>query len=253
MKKILLSILLIISLSSCHHENKNPINISDKKITSEFLKEKLYQWNIELSKLWLTEIPDLSKLMTWVLADEVTSISLMSNQITEIDWAKFLWFPNLKEINFSFNQIKSTEWIWELKNLKLLYFVDLWSNWLSDLSWLENLTQIKELILNFNEIENISVLKSLKNLTNLQLAHNKILDISDLSNLINLITLKVEFNQISNISAILKNKEMQLELFTAKYNLLDEKITNKLYEINIQNIEMLEWNTKIKITKEYSE
>lgn len=257
MKKIILYILLIFWLSSCIFEEKKPVlNESDKKITTEFLKERIFQWNLELSNLWLSQIPDFSKTilsetMTWTLADEITSISFMSNKITKINWENLLWFPNLKEINFSFNEIKSTKWIGILKDLRILNFVNLSQNWLSDLSEIKNLTQIKELNLNFNEIKTVWKLKWLKNLTNLQLAHNKLIDISQLSELKNLLILKVEFNEISDISKILENKEMQLELFTTKYNLLDKKISDKIYEINIKNMEIKNWEEKMKIVLNY--
>lgn len=259
MKKIILSILLIFSFSSCSlqsEKNEKPTSNNNEnevkqEIDIEFLKEKLYLWHLELSNIWLSEIPDFPKLMTWTLADEVTSISLMRNKITKIDWEKLSWFLNLKELNLSFNQIKSTDWIQTLENMKILNYIDLQKNWLEDLSWIEKLTQIKELILNFNNVENVSYLKWLNNLENLQIAHNKVSDISELSNLTNLKTLKIEFNKISDISKILDNKEMKLEILTAKFNLLPEEVTDKLYEINIKNIEKEEWEEKLKIVEEY--
>jgi Leucine-rich repeat (LRR) protein len=75
-------------------------------------------------------------------------------------------------------------------------------------------------------------LEKLENLSYLELAHNKLTNIDNLSDLNNLLTLKIEFNQITNINKILNNKDSKLEMFTMKFNQIDEKIVNAIEENN---------------------
>jgi hypothetical protein len=56
--------------------------------------------------------------------------------------------------------------------------------------------------------------------------------IDSLSALNNLLTLKIEFNKITNVNKILNNKNSKLEMFTIKFNQIEEKIVNAVEENN---------------------
>lgn len=243
MKKIfiLIAFLSLLTLSSCV-KNLNPfLSEGDKNISTEFLKEKVYLWNLDLSWLWLTEIPDLQEYLTWSLADSVTSISLSANEIETIEWEKFDTFLNLKELNLSFNNIKNTEWIEEIKS-KILYKLDLTKSWVEKINWISKLTSLNKLFLSFNNIKEVEWLEKLQDLTYLELAHNELKNIDNLSLLNKLLTLKIEFNQIKNVDKILNNKEWKLEMFTMKFNKINKKIVDAV-EMNNQKVYELR-NTK---------
>lgn len=235
MKKIflILSIFSLFTFSSCEKISNPFQNLSewDKKISAEFLEEKTYQWNLDLSWLWLTQIPDFPKYLTWSRADEVTSISLNANEISKIDWEKFENFLNLKELNLSFNNIKNTEWIEKIPS-QLLWKLELTKSWVEKIEWISELKNLRELYLSFNNIENVEWLENLTNLNYLELAHNQLTNIDNLSNLDELLTLKIEFNQIENVDSLLNNIDWKLEMFTMKFNKIDEKIVEVVEENN---------------------
>jgi len=238
LKKIflLISFFSLITLSSCEKfsDFKNPfqkLSESDKNISSEFLKEKIYQWNLDLSWLWLTQIPELSKYLTWTTADSITSISLAANKISDIDWEKFKNFLNLKELNLAFNQIKNTDWIEKIPS-KILSKLDLTKSWIEKIDWIPELKTLNELFLSFNKIKNVEWLENLKNLNYLELAHNQLTNIDNLSELNKVKTLKIEFNQILNVDKILNNEKSKLEMFTMKFNKIDQKIVDAVEKNN---------------------
>jgi len=247
---LLTAILSLFSLSSCEKisnlESKissNIPNISnpfhklsewDKKISKEFLNEKTYQWNIDLSWLWLTKIPDFPKYLTWTNADKITSISLNANKIIKIDWEKFKNFLNLKELDLSFNQIKNTKWIDKIPS-KILSKLELTKSWVEKIDWIWKLKSLNQLFLSFNKIEKTEWLENLKNLQYLELTHNKLENIDNLADLNNLTDLKIEFNKIKNVDKILNNEKSKLQMFTMKFNEINAKIVNAV-ETNNQKV-----------------
>lgn len=235
MKKIflVLSIFSLFTLSSCE-KISNPfhkLSEADKNISTSFLEKQTYQWNLDLSWLWLTQIPDFPKFLTWSKADEITSISLNANKITDIEWEKFKNFLNLKELDLSFNQIKNTEWIEKIPS-KILWKLELTKSWVEKIDWISKLKSLKKLYLSFNKIKNVDWLENLKWLTYLELAHDQLTNIDNLSQLNNLRTLKIEFNKIKNVDKILNNEKSKLEMFTMKFNQIDPKIVEAVAQNN---------------------
>jgi len=51
-------------------------------------------------------VPNFEKYLTGTYIDDVWSINLSNNKITEIDSSLFEYFPNLKELNLSYNEIE---------------------------------------------------------------------------------------------------------------------------------------------------
>jgi len=238
MKKIflLVSLFSLLSFTSCEKISNisNPFSSlteADKSISSELIENKTYQWHIDLSWMWLTEIPDFREFVTWTWADQITSISLAANKISKINWEKLENFKNLKDLNLSFNQIKNTKWIEKISS-KMLSKLELTKSWVKKITWIWKLKSLNELYLSFNNIENIEWLENLNNLNYLELAHNNISNIDNLSDLDKLLTLKIEFNKIKNVDSILNNEDWKLEMFTMKFNQIDEKIVNAVEENN---------------------
>ena len=79
------------------------------------------------------------------------------------------------------------------------------NQWISDLSPLSGLTNLTKLRLEVNQISDLSPLSGLTSLTELRLTTNQISDLSPLSGLTSLTNLRLATNQISDIQALVDN------------------------------------------------
>ena len=107
----------------------------------------------------------------------------------------------LKQINFSYNSTKGTEFE-SLANLTNLEEVRFCGNGINNINWLEKLSNIKTLDLFNNQIQNIEPLKKLKKLVRLNLSYNDISDIGILKNLKGLEYLSLDQNGIKDLAPL---------------------------------------------------
>jgi hypothetical protein len=103
MKKIILLSMIILTLSSCG------ITKEDSQVNTVFLinsyKKEFHELN--LANKELTQVPNFEKYLSGSIIDDVWSINLQANKITEIDAEKLKFFPNLKELNISYNTLST--------------------------------------------------------------------------------------------------------------------------------------------------
>lgn len=112
-------------------------------------------------------------------------------------------FPNLKEINLSYNRLENLNGLEKLTNLKR---VILKNNEVKDLSGIRALINLEELDLDGNNIEEINGFEVLSssNLRVLRLDYNRITEIKGLETLVNLEELYINNNQINEINGLTK-------------------------------------------------
>lgn len=190
MKEILLlcaTMLVILSLSSCSQQ------ITNEEIRAEYQSDIGY---VNIGNRTLTRIPDLCVVFTESERERIKSIDLYANEIKKIDY-DFSCFPNLEELNISYNKIGVIENLDSLIGLKKLF---LHKNQITNLQWLENLVNLEELNLGYNQITKVENLDNLQALKILELQHNHIQQKPNLSWLQQLETVKIEFNDF-NIAA----------------------------------------------------
>ncbi|TAE15606.1 MAG: GTP-binding protein [Bacteroidetes bacterium] len=120
-----------------------------------------------------------------------------------------------------------------LQECKHITILRVYSNHISDTSFLQSLTQINFLYLSSNQITDIHFLLNLTNLQYLDLRYNKILDYSFLKNLIQLKFLDLRYNKISDISFLENHSSLQ------SLNLSRNKISNISYLQNIYSLKSL--------------
>jgi len=100
-----------------------------------------------------------------------------------------------------------------LREMKQLYFLDLTSNSIEDISFLTGLTNLTDLYLGWTQPGDISPLQSLTGLTSLDLRDNKLTDISPLGALNYLNVLDLRNNELTDISSLQgKNRLSYLNL-----------------------------------------
>ena len=113
--------------------------------------------------------------------------------------------PNLEYVSLYGNKLTHTD---AFSTLTKLYYLQLGSNQLDDLSGLETLDNLRYLFAYYNKITDIDALSSLSKLYYLHLGGNKIKDIQALSELENLKYLYIYKNEIEEISALSSNPKL---------------------------------------------
>lgn len=221
MKKI---IFLLLSFSfllfSCNSE--------DSKIDSNFLISSYDNEFHELKLSWqeLTQVPNFEKYLTWSYVYDVWSIDLSGNDIINVDWELFKYFPNLKEVNLSYNRIEKIE-------LEHIFIQDLklHKNMLKEV-YLESLSKLNSLNLWYNELLSWKSIKLPNTLKILELQHNKLEDIYWFSKLENLDILKLEFNSLEDIDMVEIKDLKKLKTITVAKNNLSKNLEEKIKEFN---------------------
>ena len=188
MKKIVLLFLSLLLMSSCVNKEE------DKKINLEFLS---WSYNkitheLNLSNQDLTQVPNFEKYLTWSYISDVWSIDLSNNSINEIDSEVFKYFPNLKELNLSYNEI---EYI-KLKH-NFIQDLKLHKNNLTKVD-LDSLVKLNTINLWYNELLSWKDISLPKSIVSLELQHNKLDNINGINKFTNLETLKLEFNSLED-------------------------------------------------------
>jgi len=227
MKKTILLIFTLFILSSC---GVSPSE-GDKNITLDFVKQHIDNSYLDLRSLGLTKVPEFSKILPQAVLEDVLFIDLSNNEIRKIP-DEFKKFPNLKEVNLSFNKIKKLE---NLNNIKLLRKVEVYENELKSVN-LKNVPNLKYLDLSYNNLESgdLEDIFKLTGLTELQLLRNNIKSIEGIEALTSLEVIKLEFNQIKDISPLdsLKN----LKFVSVAENPLDKALIEKWIKFTQDNM-----------------
>ncbi|CUM66206.1 uncharacterized protein PRCAT00003865001 [Priceomyces carsonii] len=219
---------------------------ADQDLTSGYDSDTDY---IDLIHLKITSLADLNlnrfkKLESLCLRQNlITSISevkdlppgtleeldLYDNRINHIS-SSLNQLVNLKNLDLSFNKIKTIKNIDKLTKLENLYFVQ---NKIKEIKNLETLKELKNLELGGNKIEFISqTMHSLESLTQLWLGKNKIHKFENLDYLLNLRILSIQSNRISKIEGL--DKLINLEELYLSHN-------------GVETIENLDNNLKLQV------
>ncbi|KAK6201054.1 uncharacterized protein RJT21DRAFT_31241 [Scheffersomyces amazonensis] len=159
--------------------------------------------------------------------ETLEELDLYDNRINHIS-SNIKHLTKLKNLDLSFNNIKTIKNIETLTELENLYFVQ---NKIKEIQNLETLTKIKNLELGGNKISVISeTLNKLVNLEQLWLGKNRIERFENMTNLSNLKILSIQSNRITKIEGL--DKLVNLEELYLSHN-------------GIEKIENLENNTKL--------
>lgn len=230
MKLLILLIPFTLLLTSC---NNNSISQEDEKVNIEFLSWSFVaEFNeLNLSNQELTQVPNFEQYLTWTYIDNVWSIDLSNNMIKNIDGELFKYFPNLKELNLSYNQIEDItlehNFIQDLK---------LHKNILKEVN-IEWLSKLNSVNLWYNELLSWSDILLPKSIKTLELQHNKLADLNWLGNLENLESLKVEFNELEDMDLKeLANLDM-LKFISVWRNKISKKLEEKIKQMNMEETE----------------
>jgi len=212
MKKLLLLLLVIILVWWCSTKQQEKITYTDW-ITKDFI-EKNYDSKLHflnLSNKWLTWSIHFEKLLSWSnLKYDIWYIDMSMNKIKKV-WNEFSFFPNLKELNLSYNQIDYFWLTWS--KLQKLY---LHKNNLSNID-LSSLTQLSDINLGYNQFTWFKNIELPKNIYSIQLQHNKLKNLIWLEKLKNWRLLKVEFNNLPDNLVKKLKKIGSLSWFNVSY------------------------------------
>lgn len=227
MKKLILLLIILLTLTSCWTPKE------DKKITTNFLQENYSKefHELNLSNQKLTQVPNFEKYLTGSYIDNVWSINLMSNNIKEVNGEYFKYFPNLKEVNLSYNKIEKIKlehnFIQDLKlhknNLKK---VDL-----------KGLIKLNNLNLWYNELLSLNDVVLPKSIKVLELQHNKLTDLNWIWKLKKIEKLKVEFNELEDIDLQSITWLEKLKFISVGQNKLSKKAEEAFIKFNENNKE----------------
>ncbi len=233
MRKLILTFLVLLTLTACTKQvvtPSTPNSEGDNLITKEYIDENIYNFNLDLSDLGLTKVPDFSEIATAVQKEDILYLNLSNNQITEIS-DDLLALPNLKELKIDNNQIKKLE---NIENIAMLRSIEAYKNQIEEID-LGNLPALTQLDLAYNNLESddLTQISLLTSLEYLQIQHNQINSIAGIDALENLKKLRIESNQIKNV-AVLANLENLTEV-TMGNNPLPESELNKWKEFNQAN------------------
>jgi len=203
---------------------KDQANEQGFEVTGEMLTEHLDTeiGYLNLSKLWLTAIPDVCKLMK---PEELTLIQFMSlaqNKIRIVD-QDLSCLSNLRVLNLSYNDIVQ---VIKLGSLPKLQELLLHKNNLEEADAIVemDLPALQKLNLAYNNLKKLTNLDRFKNLTVLELQHNALESIVGVENLEKLEELKLEFNKLKDLPFLEKLKTMNLQSITTEGNNLKDTI-----------------------------
>lgn len=220
---VFLGLVLLLTLAACG--TPPPPTQEDTLITQDFILEKIYNSGLDLKGLNLTQVPAFCEIMTKPMLEDVLFIDLSNNKIQAIA-NNFTCFPNLKEVNLSYNQIQKLE---NLSNIPLMRAIDVHQNNLKKID-LKGVPQLKTLLLGYNQLEtrDLTDVWQLTSLEELELQHNQINSIADIAKLTALKKILVEYNQITEVVELDKLKN--LEFVSVGENPLDRKVIQKWVE-----------------------
>jgi len=221
-KKLFVLSILWLVLASC------TLNWEDKQVNEAFLTgafdTKFH--TLDLSNQNLTRLPDFKKYLTGAILDDVWDINLMSNNIKKIDSDRLAIFPNLSEVNLSYNKIKEVN-----LNNTFISKIQLHKNEITKVD-LTGLTNLKEVNLGYNKITSLDNIILNKKITNLQLQHNQLTDLNNIWEYKDLSSLKLEFNKLIDKNFVNLDWLDKLKFITVKYNNLSKDLEKSFEDFN---------------------
>lgn len=206
------------------------IDLIHLKINSlEDLKLERFE-NLESVNLRDNLITSLNALKKLQNKDKIEELDFYDNRIKHIS-SHVSEFPNIENLDLSFNNIKHIKHINTLTKLENLYFVQ---NKISKIENIDNLVNLTNLEFGGNRIELIENLDTLVNLQQLWLGQNRINKLQGLEMLKNLRVLSIQSNKIEKIEG-LQGLESLEELY-----LSHNKITKLEGLEKLQNLQVLD-------------
>ncbi|KAK8443122.1 protein phosphatase regulatory subunit Sds22 [Candidozyma auris] len=173
--------------------------------------------------------------------ETMEELDFYDNRINHIS-SKVNQLVNLKNLDFSFNNIKNIKNIDKLVNLENLYFVQ---NKIREIKGIETLQKLRNLELGGNKIEEINeVLLKLPSIEQLWLGKNRIAKFQNLDNLVNLRVLSIQSNRITKLEGLDKLVNLE-ELYVShngieKIENLDKNTNLTVLDVTSNRIEKLE-------------
>ena len=213
--------IILMSLTSCGIG-------SDKQVDTEFLTGAYVSefHELDLAGRELTKVPDFEKYLTGSYIYDVWSINLQRNNIKKIDSKVFAFFPNLKEVNLSYNKIEKIT-LADLPIEKLLIH----KNEIESAD-IEGLESLKEVNIWYNELESSKDIKLPTSLESLELQHNKLEDISWVEKLTELNKIKLEFNELEDTDMVVLKDLKKLKFISVGKNKLSEDLEKGFINFN---------------------
>ena len=239
MKKFFLIVVWIFLLFSCTSSNDNDLvndknnNLKINKIEKPEISTAFLTWSynknfheLDLSNKNLDEIPDFKKYLTWAYKDDVWSIILQNNNIENVDFTRFKFFPNLKEVNLSYNNITEITINHPYLNTLLLH-----KNKIKNIN-LEWSNLIQNLNLWYNELESLKDSNLPINIKNIELQHNKLIDLTWIEKLELIEKVKFEFNKLEDDDMFVFKDLKNVINISFGYNQLSEKMEDWFKKYN---------------------
>lgn len=159
-------------------------------------------------------------------------------------------FPNLTQLDLSFNNIKHIKHLENLTDLTQLYFVQ---NRITKIENIETLTKLENLEFGGNKIEIIENLNPFTNLTQLWLGQNRISKLQGLESLSKLRVLSIQSNRITKLEGLDQLESLE-ELYIShnritKLEGLDKLLNLQVLDVTGNQIEKVEGlNTLVNLT-----
>lgn len=198
-------------------------------VTAELLEENFKRdaKYLDLSKLWLTAVPEICKLMKPEDLSLIQFLSLAQNKIRIVD-QDLSCLTNLRVLNLSYNEISEVVRLGSLPSLQELM---LHKNNIDNIEKLigMDLPALEKLNLAYNKLKEIDSLGKLTNLIVLELQHNVLEKLVGVENLKKLEELKLEFNKLKDLP-FLEQLE-KLKSITTEWNELKATIEWKIKEL----------------------
>lgn len=176
----------------------------------------------------ITSLNALKKIMN---KEKIEELDFYDNRIKHIS-SHVSEFPNINNLDLSFNNIKHIKHVNTLTELQNLYFVQ---NKISKIEGIDNLVNLKNLEFGGNRIEKIENLDTLVNLEQLWFGQNKINKLQGLSTLKNLKILSIQSNKIENIEG-LEGLESLEQLYLSHNKITRLEGLDKLHNLEVLDI-----------------
>ncbi len=194
--------------------------VTAELLLEHFDKETGY---LNLSKLWLTAIPEICKLMKPEDLTILEFLSLAQNNIRVVD-QDLSCLSNLRVLNLSYNEIVQVVTIGSLPRLQelLLHKNDLET---ADAITQMDLPALQKLNLAYNQLKEVKNLDHFKNLVVLELQHNALQTLVWVENVEKLQELKLEFNKLTDLPFWEQLKWGALQSITTEGNSLKDALS----------------------------
>lgn len=247
MRIIVLLLIFVPLLFSCHEKLENPVNNKTAERTEietkqpGYYKEPIFRGQLlygsDLRHAQVESISELLDMYSKEELDTILNLDIARQNLQEIDSLERL--PNLEDLTLGACKITSMKGLEMAPKLKGL---NLSQNPIGKIEYLETLKDIEEIYIANSQITKIEGLAGLQKLREIDLSGNQLTKIEGLSDLPSLERLSLSGNQLVDYSGLLEIKTIKEISITSLENIVDDNAVAVFTEWNKRfPAQALEW------------